>query len=127
VALQDPHDSSAAAHVVTLGQNADTPAAAYCSALSLSASTQQAYLVGDTTAGGLMTEFANSSTSTQSFGFVAQATIQEGATELQRTGGYLLKEDVVPDHYVVVTYPFSYLVSHLLSLRGEASCDNEVL
>jgi hypothetical protein len=99
-ALQD-HSS----HVVTLGQTVDTPEA--CSALSLSANTQQAYMVGDTsTAGGLMTDDTNAT----QFGFVAQATIQEGDKEFQRTGGrYLLKKhpDAVTYPVAVVTIPVS--------------------
>jgi hypothetical protein len=94
---------------LTLGQTVDTPEA--CSALSLSANAQQAYMVGDTnTAGGLITEFANTNddTATTQFGFVAQATIQEGARELQMTGGYLLEE--VPD---AVTYPVAVVTKQL--------------
>jgi hypothetical protein len=62
--------------------------------LSLSVNAQQAYMVGDaSTAGGLMMEFSNPNddTTTTQFGFVAQATIQEGERELKMTGGYLLK------------------------------------
>jgi hypothetical protein len=127
--LQDQDHSS---HVVTLGGHTtavDTPEACSATALSLSASTQQAYMVGDTTAGGLMTEFANTNTNTNTntndttrtyntqthFGFVAQATIQEGDTQLQRTGGYLLKEVAVAD--AVVTYPVAVVTIHVSSVN----------